>query len=140
MIIYDPRYTGDNIHLIHNNYHNEIIQIVVSQSGIYSITIISDLVEEIFLYTEYFDYKSPVERLYTNRSSKCNFVDLKITACLESNITYALVLFSRLSSSEIQGNYTTLISGPSKANIYQISMSNILSVVFLFFIFNKYFH
>jgi len=118
--------------MIHDNYDNEIIQIVVPQSGIYSITVISNWVNKIFLYTKYFDFRSPIERLYTNSSSKCNIVDLKITACLESNITYALVLFQFSSDSQTQSKYRTLISGPNKVNIYQISMSNVLSAVFLF--------
>jgi len=109
----------------HDSHCYKAIQIVVPQSDFYNIAIINNTDEKVFLYTKNFKLNRPIERLVSNNYSRFNIYDFVINARLVSNITYILVLASKLLKP--QDKLTILVSGPRRVSIYQISMSSFFS-------------
>ena len=107
------------------NHHYEVIQILVIQSGTYSLSNANNDCADGILYTQHFNPHSPSKSLLPDDENRCDFCQFKIISHLQSNSTYILVVEALLDTDIT--NIRLLVSGPNKVNIYHISLRAIYS-------------
>lgn len=105
------------------NFYYESININVIQSGIYTLSSISDISLHGYLFKQHFNSYRSSERLLFDDAVGCLWNDFKITIELQSSVTYVLVVTTTNENSI--GDFLILASGPNNVTFNRISKSNI---------------
>ena len=125
MTINSPRYNrgGCQYEDLDSDYYYESIQINVIQSEIYTLSSIGTINAYGYLYKHHFNPHSSSERLLFYDDEGCFSNQFKITAELEFNVTYILIMTTF--RSYIRGNFSILVSGSNNVTFSRISEFNI---------------
>ena len=123
MTVTSPQYAIRDCHF--SAFYYEAIQINVFQSGVYTLSTISDLDTHGSIYTRYFNPYRPFERLLFSADTGCYSAQFKITTELQFGITYVLVVTTISPQAEGVGSSLILVSGPNNVTFSRISKSNI---------------
>jgi hypothetical protein len=95
------------------NFYYEAIQVIVNQTGNYTIVSESKINTYGLLYTSHFDPNDPSVNLQLWNAHGCSHFQFKIQAQLQLNTIYILVVTTAFSN--VTGPFSILVSGPNNA-------------------------
>ena len=106
----------------HLEYYYESLEIEAKTSGYYMFSHDDDLDIYGYLYEYSFDPYSSMDTSFARSDMDCKKSQFKITAYLQSNITYILVITTKYDAVNIKGPFSLIVSGLDETNINRIGI------------------